>query len=145
MYVFGVDYFKGILVFVTQQSNRVKKSFPLDTIDPQLPPSSTHKIKGWVFFRKSRLDNTFGRKKHTYARAWQEQPINRIGPIWPPIRPSKGRSGVLQIIAHSVTGSMTAQPTGFHSNAWRVATHSQQVTRLGRGFTPLLRCSWCIL
>ena len=38
-----------ILVFITQQSNRVKKSFPLDTIDPQPLPSSSHKIKGGHF------------------------------------------------------------------------------------------------
>ena len=50
-----------ILVFIIQ-SNKVKKSFPLNTIDPQPLPSSTYKIKGWALFCKSRLDNTFGRK-----------------------------------------------------------------------------------
>ena len=50
-----------ILVFITQ-SNRVKKSFPLKTIDPQPSPSSTYKIKGWALFRKSRFDNMFRRK-----------------------------------------------------------------------------------
>ena len=42
-----------ILIFITQ-SNRVKKSFPLNIIDPQPPPSSTYKIKGWPLFRKTR-------------------------------------------------------------------------------------------
>ena len=51
-----------ILVFVTQQSNRVKNSFPFDTSDPQPPSSSTHKIEGWAFFCRSRLDYMFGRK-----------------------------------------------------------------------------------
>ena len=33
-----------------------------------------------------------------------------LGPIRPPVRPSKVQSRVLQAIDHSVTGSMTAQP-----------------------------------
>ena len=53
------------------------------------------------------------------ARAWRDQPIDRIGPIWP----NKGQSGVLQVIDHSVTGSMTAQPPGFRPSALRAATH----------------------
>ena len=36
------------------------------------------------------------------------------GPIRPHVRPNKAQSGVLQAIDHSVTGSMTAQPTGHH-------------------------------
>ena len=58
------------------------------------------------------------------------------GPIRPPVRPSKGQSGVLQAIDHCVTGSMTAQPPGFRPNALRVTTHSQQVASLGRGSKP---------
>ena len=46
--------------------------------------------------------------KNTNARAWRDQPIDRIGPIWSPVRLSKGQSGVLQAIDHSVTRSMTA-------------------------------------
>ena len=71
-----------ILIFITQ-SNRVKKFFPLNTIDPQPPPSSTYKIKGWALFCKSRLDNTLG---------------IRLGLSDPPIRPSQGQSSVLQAI-----------------------------------------------
>ena len=67
------------------------------------------------------------------------------GPIRPPVRPSKGQSGVLQAIDHSVTGSMTAQPPGIRPSALRVATHGQQVASLGGGLTPLQRCSRRIL
>ena len=45
-----------ILGFIIQ-SNRVKKSFPLNTIEPQHPLSSTYKIKGWTLLCKSRLNN----------------------------------------------------------------------------------------
>ena len=65
------------------------------------------------------------------------------GSIRPPVRPSKGQSGVLQVIDHSVAGSMTAQPPGIRPSALRVATHGQQVASLG-GLTPLQRCSRCI-
>ena len=57
-----------ILVFITQ-SNRVKKSSPLNTIDPQPPPSSTYKIKGWALFCKSRLDNT---ELHTFNKSFDK-------------------------------------------------------------------------
>ena len=50
-----------ILVFITQ-SNRVKRSFPLKTINPRSSPSSTCKIKSWALFHKRRLDNTSERK-----------------------------------------------------------------------------------
>ena len=56
-----ISYLCKVLVFITQ-SNRVKKSFPLNTIDHQPPRSSTYKIKGSALFCKSRLDNTFRRK-----------------------------------------------------------------------------------
>ena len=39
------------------------------------------------------------------------------GPIRPPVGPSKGQSGVLQAIDHSVAGSMTAQPPGIRPSA----------------------------
>ena len=52
----------------------------LNTNDPQPPPSSTCKIG-----------------------------LIGSGPIWPPVRPSKGQSSILQAIDHSVAGSMTAQ------------------------------------
>ena len=58
------------------------------------------------------------------------------GPIRPPVRPSKGQSGVLQAIDHSVTGSMTAQPPGIRPSALRVATQGQQVASLGMGSYP---------
>ena len=51
-----------ILVFITLQYNSGQKTFPLCTIDPQPLPSSMYKIKGCELFRKSRLDNAFGRK-----------------------------------------------------------------------------------
>ena len=54
-----------------------------------------------------------------------------LGPIWLPVRPSKGESSVLQGIDHSVAGSMTAQPPGIRPSALRVATHSQQVALIG--------------
>ena len=40
---------------------------------------------------------------------------------------------MLQIIDHSVAGSMTAQPPGIRPSALRVATHDQQVAALGVG------------
>ena len=55
------------------------------------------------------------------------------------------QSGVLQVIDHSVAGSMTAQPPGFRPSALQIATHGQQVVLLGGGLTPLQRCSWHIL
>ena len=58
------------------------------------------------------------------------------GPIRPAVRPSKGQSGVLQAIDHSVAGSMTAQPPGIRPSALRVATHGQQVASLGGGSYP---------
>ena len=49
----------------------------------------------------------------------------RSGSIRPPIKPSKGQSGMLLAIDHSVAGSMTAQPPGsrlsalwFEANRW---------------------------
>ena len=76
-----------ILVFITQ-SNRLKKSYPLNTIDPQPPPSSTYKINGWALFHKSRLYNTF-RRKWTCV-------LGHDRPIQLPIRLSKGQSGVFK-------------------------------------------------
>ena len=69
------------------------------------------------------------------GRVWRDQPVDRIGLIRPPVRPSKDQSGVLQAIDHSVTRSMTTQPPGFRPSALRVATHDQQVSPLG-GFYP---------
>ena len=68
--------------------------------------------------------------KYKDNRAWYNQPIDRIGPIRPYVRPSKGQSGVLQAIDHSVTWSMTAKPPGSFPSALRVATHSQLVMAL---------------
>ena len=70
------------------------------------------------------------------ARAWQDQPIDRIGPIRPPVRPSKDQIGVLQAIHHSVTESMTAHPPEIHPSVLWVATHGQQVASLGEGSYP---------
>ena len=56
------------------------------------------------------------------------------GPIQPPIRPSKGQSGVLQAIDHSVAGSMTAQPPGICPSALWVTTHGQLVASLGGSY-----------
>ena len=61
------------------------------------------------------------------------------GPIRPPVRPSKGQSGVMQAIDHSVVGSMTARPPGIRPSALRVATHGQQLASLGGGVLPLCR------
>ena len=72
------------------------------------------------------------------ARAWWDQPIDWIRSIRPSVRSSKGQSGVLQAIGHSVTRSMTAQPPGFCPSALWVATHSQQVASLV-GVLPLCR------
>ena len=58
------------------------------------------------------------------------------GPIRPPIRPSKGQSGVLQAIDHSVAGSMTAQPPGICPSTLQVTTHGQQVASLVGGSYP---------
>ena len=66
------------------------------------------------------------------------------GPIRPPVRPSKGQSGVLQVIDRSIAGSMTVQRTGIRPSALRVATHGQQVASLG-GLIPLQRCNRRIL
>ena len=60
----------------------------------------------------------------------------RLDPIQLPVRPSKGQSGVLQAIDHSVAKSMTAQPPGIHPSALRVATHGQQVASLRGGSYP---------
>ena len=57
-----------------------------------------------------------------------------LGPIRPPVRPSKGQSGVLQAIDHSVAGSMTAQLPGIRPSALRVATHGQQVAPWGGSY-----------
>ena len=54
---------------------------------PEAPTSNTYNMKGWALFLKSRLDNTF-RRKLICARAWRDQPIDCIGPIRPPVRPS---------------------------------------------------------
>ena len=48
---------------------------------------------------------SMARIKHIGAWGWHDQPIDRIGPIRPPL-------SVLQFIDHSVAGSMTAQPPG---------------------------------
>ena len=53
-----------------------------------------------------------GEKTNKCARACRDQPIDRIRPIRPTVRPNKGQSGVLQAIDRSVAGSMTAQPPG---------------------------------
>ena len=66
--------------------------------------------------------------------AWHDQPIDRIGPIRPPVEPSKGQSGMLQVIDHSVAGSMTAQSLGFRPSALRISTHGQQVAPLGGSY-----------
>ena len=58
------------------------------------------------------------------------------GPVQPPVRPSKGQSGVSQAIDHSVAGSMTAQPPGIRPSALRDATYGQQVASLGGGSYP---------
>ena len=84
---------------------------------------------------KCRFKSTVG-IKYIGARAWHDQPIDRIGPIRPPVRPSKGQSGVLQAIDHSVAGSMTAQPPGIRPSALRITTHGQQVASLGGGSYP---------
>ena len=47
-------------------------------------------------------------------------------------------SGELQIIDHSVAGSMTAQPPGFRLSPLRVATHGQQMVPFG-GVLPLCK------
>ena len=91
-------------------------------------------------YYRCRFKSTVG-IKHIGARAWYNLPIDRIRPICPPISPSKGQSGVLQVIDHSVAKSMTAQPTGSCPNASRVATHNQRIAPLGEGFTLLQRCS----
>ena len=67
------------------------------------------------------------------------------GPIRPPVRPSKDQSGVLQAIDHSVAGSMTAQPPGFHPSALQVATHGQQMASFSGGLIPLQTCNRRIL
>ena len=74
------------------------------------------------------------KKKQTYVlgHVGTSQLIGS-GPIWLPVRPSKGQSDVLQATDHSVTRSMTAQPLGFCPSVLRVATHAQQVASLGEG------------
>ena len=52
----------------------------LNTIDPQPPPSSTYKIKGLGIVPQMQIEYYIREKKHTGARAWQDQPIDRIGP-----------------------------------------------------------------
>ena len=56
-------------------------SYSLNAIDPQSPLSSNHKIKRLGVCHKCRLKDTV-RTKHTGSRAWHEQSINRIGPVW---------------------------------------------------------------
>ena len=67
------------------------------------------------------------RIKHIVARAGHDQPIDQIGPIRPLVRPSKGQSGVLQVIDDSVARSVTAQPPEFRSSALRVTALGRQV------------------
>ena len=67
-----------------------------------------------------------------------------LGPIQPPVRSSKGQSGVLQAIDHSVTRLVTAQPPGIHPSALQVTTYGQQMASFGGGRTPLERCGQCI-
>ena len=57
-----------------------------------------------------------------------------LGPIRPPVRPSKGQSSVLQAIDHSVAGSMTAQLPGSRPSALWVTAHGQQVASLGGSY-----------
>ena len=52
----------------------------LNTIDPQAPPSSTYKIKGLRIVPQIQIELYIREKKHTGDRAWQDQPIDRIGP-----------------------------------------------------------------
>ena len=76
------------------------------------------------------------------TRAWHDQPIDHIGPIQPPIRPSKGQNGVLHVIDCSVAGSMTSQPPGSCPSVLRVMAHSQLVASFGEGVLPL--CSGAV-
>ena len=71
----------------------------------------------------------------------------RSYPIQPPVRSSKGQSGVLQAIDISVAGSMTAQPPGIRPSALCVATHGHQMASLWGwgGLSSLQRCSRRIL
>ena len=59
-----------------------------------------------------------------------------LGPIRPPVRPSKGQSSALQYIDHSVAESMTAQQQGSRPSALRVAAHGQQAAPLEVGSYP---------
>ena len=74
---------------------------------------------------KCRFKSTVG-IKYIGARAWHDQPIDRIWPN-PNARQTKGQSSVLQAIDHSVAGSMTAQPPRIRPSVLRIATHDQQV------------------
>ena len=80
---------------------------------------------------KCRFKNTV-EIKHLGARDWYDPLIDQIGPI----RPSKGQSDVLQVIDHSVTGSMTAQSPRFRNSALRVATQGQQMASFERRSYP---------
>ena len=73
------------------------------------------------------------------ARAGRDQPIDRIGTIWPPVRPSRGQCGVLQAIDPSVVRPVTAQPPGLKTSALRFTMHGQQVALLEGGVLPLCK------
>ena len=124
----------------------------LSTIDPQPPPPSTYGKKR-VGNSSAKVDRSVPQEQTVWYDRESKKNKNKTthvlghvgtsrligsGPIRPPVRPSKGPSGVLQAIDHSVAGSMTAQPPGIRPSALRVATHGQQVASLG-GVLPLCR------
>ena len=63
-------------------------------------------------------------------RARHVQPIGRIGPLRPPVQPSKGQSGVL-LIMWPLGQLGHRQPPGSRPKASRVATHGPQVSSFG--------------
>ena len=86
--------------------------------------------KCWELFCRCRLISTFGRKNMQLLGHDKTCRLIGLGPIRPPVKPSKGQSSVLQAIDHSVAGSMTTQPPGSRPSALWVTAHGQQVALL---------------
>ena len=70
----------------------------------------------------------YGRENHIGARAWHDEPTDRLWSLRPPIFPSESqRWSVVSHLTIAVVGSRTEQPSGFCPEILWVAAHVQQV------------------
>ena len=108
-----------ILLLITQQSNSAHKSYlsaQLILSKNSAKSKSSNSIKADCMIRSG--------ENQTYVLGYVgTSRLVGSGPIRSLVRPSKVQSDVLQIIDHSVVGSMTAQPPGFRPSALLVAAH----------------------